>query len=124
MKFKIFFGLVLLVAVLLFVQQNSGPIVVRFFDWQQQVPLALLLLSLLLVGVVLGLMIPYARKKRKKRLEKKAQKEQQKKKAEAAHPAAEAPEQTVMVPTEADVASSSLEPAAEQEETDAAKAHS
>ena len=59
---KLLFGLLLLVPVLAFVMQNSTPVTVRFFQWQYPVSLALLLFSVLLGGVLLGLLLVYSRR--------------------------------------------------------------
>lgn len=61
-RIKLLFGLLLLVPVMAFVMQNSSPVTVRFFQWQYPVSLALLLLSVLLGGVVLGLLLIYSRR--------------------------------------------------------------
>lgn len=93
MKFKVIFGLVLLAVILLFVQENSGLVPIRMLQWQQEVPLALTLLLVLLAGVIIGLLMPYSRRHRKQRLQKKAEKEKLKTKsaAQTASPATQEP---------------------------------
>ena len=89
MKYKLIAGLVLLVPVLMFVQQNIAEITVRFFRWEQNISLALLLLSTLLVGVVLGVLLSYFRKVKKNKKLKKAEKEKQKQKPVEQEPVSE-----------------------------------
>ncbi len=78
MKYKLVFGLILLVPVLAFVVQNDQAVDIVLFKWQFSTPLPLLVLSAVLVGVVLGLLAAVSRKFRKSRLEKRAEKEQKK----------------------------------------------
>ncbi|MCW8860391.1 MAG: lipopolysaccharide assembly protein LapA domain-containing protein [Deltaproteobacteria bacterium] len=78
MKYKLIAGLILLVPVLMFVQQNIAEITVRFFQWEQSISLALLLLSTLLVGVILGVLLSYFRRVKKNKKLKKAEQEKQK----------------------------------------------
>lgn len=77
MKYKLIAGLILLVPVLMFVQQNIEVVTIRFFRWEQNLSLALLLLSALLIGVVLGLLLSYFRKLKKNKKLKKAELEKQ-----------------------------------------------
>ncbi|MBN1957047.1 MAG: DUF1049 domain-containing protein [Desulfuromonadales bacterium] len=77
MKYKLIAGIILLVPVLMFVQQNIEVVTIRFFRWEQSLSLALLLLLSLMSGVVLGLLLSYFRKRKKNKKLKKAQREQQ-----------------------------------------------
>jgi len=90
MKYKLFTGLVLLIPVLIFVQQNIIEVPVRFFEWQRPVPLSLLVLGALLVGVLLGLLLSYVQAVKKKRRVKKAEVERLKEQEAAASAAAAA----------------------------------
>jgi len=90
MKYKLFTGLVLLIPVLIFVQNNIDEVQVHFLEWQWPVPLSLLVLGALLVGVIIGLLLSYFQGVKKKRRVKKAEQEQLKKQEAAATAAAEA----------------------------------
>lgn len=89
MKYKLIAGLILLVPVLMFVQQNIAEITVRFFRWEQNISLALLLLSTLLVGVVLGVLLSYFRKIKKNKKLKKAEKDKHQQKPVVKEPVSE-----------------------------------
>ncbi len=80
MKYKLFAGLVLLVPVLVFVQQNIDPVNVRFISWERPVSLSLLLLATLLAGVVLGVLTSFFRKRKKDRKLKQAELKKQQEK--------------------------------------------
>jgi uncharacterized integral membrane protein len=73
MKFKLFVFAVLLAVVMAFVYQNSIPVAVRFFNWEYVLSFALLLMSVLAVGVLLGMVLVLRRQSYNKK--KKAAKE-------------------------------------------------
>ena len=75
MKLKLFTGLILLIPVLIFVVQNSAPVVIRFVKWEYGVSLALLTLSSVMIGVVLGILFGYFRRARNNKKQKKAEQE-------------------------------------------------
>jgi uncharacterized integral membrane protein len=78
MKFKLFVFSVLLAVVLIFVYQNSVPVVVRFINWEYALPFALLLMAVLAVGVLLGMLLVLRRQsynKKKKAAKEAAQQE-------------------------------------------------
>ena len=74
MKTKILAFILFLAPVLIYVVQNDTPISVRFIEWEYAVPQALLILSTLLVGIVLGLLLSYSWKNKKANQQKKAEK--------------------------------------------------
>lgn len=78
MKFKLLIFTVLLAVVMAFVYQNSVPVTVRFFNWEYALSFALLLMSVLAVGVMLGMLLIIRRQSynKKKKIAKEA--EQQK----------------------------------------------
>lgn len=78
MKIKMVIGLCLLVPVLIYVWLNSSPVSIRFLEWTYAVPQALLVLSTLLVGVVLGLFLSSAWRNKEKNLQKKNEKKARK----------------------------------------------
>ncbi len=84
MKTKLLAFILFLAPVLTYVIQNNTPVSVRFIKWECAVPQALLTLSILLVGIILGLLLCYSWKNKKanqqKKIEKKAK--QQKKNEE------------------------------------------
>ena len=75
MKIKLFTGLIFLIPVLIFVVQNSTPVVIRFVKWEYSVSLALLTLSSVLIGVILGILFGYFRRARNNKKQKKAEQE-------------------------------------------------
>ena len=93
MKYKLIFGLVLLVPVLSFVLQNDQTVTIVLFKWQFSSPLPLLVLAAVLVGVVLGVLAGISRKLRKSRLEKRAEKTGHKPEPQAASQPAQQPVQ-------------------------------
>ncbi len=74
MKTKLLAGLVFLIPVLIYVWQNSILVPVQFLQWEYPVSQALLVLSALLIGVILGLLLSYARRNKEKNIQKKAEK--------------------------------------------------
>ncbi|MDX2494881.1 MAG: lipopolysaccharide assembly protein LapA domain-containing protein [Desulfuromusa sp.] len=74
MKTKLLAGLILLAPVLIYVVQNGTLIPIRFLRWEYPVSQALLVLSALLVGVILGLLLSYARHNKEKNKQKKVEK--------------------------------------------------
>ena len=84
MKTKLLAFILFLAPVLTYVIQNNTPVSVRFIKWEYDVPQALLVLSILLIGIILGLLLCYSWKNKKanqqKKIEKKAK--QQKKNEE------------------------------------------
>ena len=83
MKTKFLAGLLLLVPVLIYVVQNGTLIPIQFLQWEYSVSQALLVLSTLLIGVILGLLLSYAWRNKEKNLQKKNEKKARKlKKAE------------------------------------------
>jgi uncharacterized integral membrane protein len=78
MKYKLIIGLIFLVPVLSFVLQNDQNIELVLFKWHFSAPLALVIFSAALIGIILGILAGPSRKLRKARLEKRAQKEQHK----------------------------------------------
>ncbi len=79
MKFKVFVFFILLALVLVFVYQNSTPVALQFVQWEYPVPLALLLLSVLAGGTLLGIMTVLRRQSynKKKKAEKESAHQQQ-----------------------------------------------
>ncbi len=83
MKTKLLAGVIFLIPVLIYVVQNGSLVPIRFLKWEYAVSQALLVLSALLVGVILGLLLSYARRNREKNIQKKTEKTAKKlKKAE------------------------------------------
>ena len=74
MKKKLLAGLVFLIPVLIYVVQNGSLVSIRFLKWEYPVSQALLVLSALLIGVILGLLLSYARRNKEKNIQKKAEK--------------------------------------------------
>ena len=78
MKLKLLAGLLFLAPVLIYVVQNGGSVSIHFLRWEYAVSQALLLLSTLLAGVILGLFLSSAwrnkEKNKQKKVEKKARK--------------------------------------------------
>ena len=71
MKIKALIGLILLIPVLIYVWMNDSPVPIHFLKWEYAVPQALLVLSSLLVGVILGLLLSHAWRNKEKNLQKK-----------------------------------------------------
>lgn len=78
MKYKLLTGILLLIPVLMFVQENIAVVPVRFLEWERSVPLSLLLMGTLLAGILLGMMFSFARRRKKNKKLKKAEMEKQK----------------------------------------------
>ncbi len=78
MKIKMLIGLCLLIPMLIYVWFNSSPVLIRFLKWEYAVPQALLVLSSLLVGVILGLLLSHAWRNKKANQQKKAEKKAKK----------------------------------------------
>ncbi|MCF6265110.1 MAG: lipopolysaccharide assembly protein LapA domain-containing protein [Desulfuromusa sp.] len=74
MKTKLLVGLIFLIPVLIYVVQNGTLVPIHFLKWEYAVSQALLVLSALLIGVILGLLLSYARRNKEKNLQKKAEK--------------------------------------------------
>ncbi len=74
MKTKLLAGLIFLAPVLIYVVQNGSLVSIRFLRWEYAVSQALLVLSSLLVGVILGLLLSYVRRNKEKNLQKKTEK--------------------------------------------------
>lgn len=91
MKYKLLGGIILLIPVLMFVQENIAVVPVRFLEWERSVPLSLLLMGTLLAGILLGMMFSFARRRKKAKKLKKAELEKQKKAEEAQKPTPEEP---------------------------------
>ncbi len=80
MKTKLLAFIIFLAPVLTYVIQNNTPVSVRFIKWEYAVPQALLTLSILLVGIILGLLLCYSWKNKKANQQKKAEKQAKKQK--------------------------------------------
>ncbi len=78
MKTKFLAFILFLAPVLIYVVQNDTPISVRFIEWEYAVPQALLILSTLLVGIILGLLLSYSWKNKKANQQKKAERQAKK----------------------------------------------
>ncbi|GEM_PF-2836385 len=78
MKTKLLAFILFLAPVLTYVIQNNTPVSVRFIKWECAVPQALLTLSILLVGIILGLLLCYSWKNKKANQQKKAEKQARK----------------------------------------------
>ncbi len=83
MKTKFLAFIVLLTPVLIYVWENNTPVSIRFIRWEYAVPQALLVLSTLLVGIILGLLLCYSWKNKKANQQKKAEKQAKKQKKNA-----------------------------------------
>ncbi|MFO7766174.1 MAG: lipopolysaccharide assembly protein LapA domain-containing protein [Pelovirga sp.] len=94
MKFKVLVFFILTALVLAFVYQNSTPVMLEFVRWQYPVPLALLLLSVLIAGILLGMLLVLRRQSynKKKKTEKESGQQPQAKKNTAAVATEKAPE--------------------------------
>lgn len=75
MKYKFLAGVILLIPVLFFVQQNIAEVSIRFYKWQQPVSLSLLLLGTLVGGFILGLIYGFLRRRKKDKKQKALQQE-------------------------------------------------
>jgi uncharacterized integral membrane protein len=104
MKSKLVIGLVFLTPVIAFVLQNGQIVEMKLFRWHFSASLPLMVLSVLLVGVIIGALAAPSRKLRKSRLEKRSQKEKKKEeKMQEKNPVATAPaEPTPQVPVVAE----------------------
>ena len=78
MKLKLLAGVVFLTPILIYVVQNGSLVPIHFLKWEYAVSQALLVLSTLLVGVVLGLMLSAAWRNKEKNQQKKAEKKAKK----------------------------------------------
>ena len=78
MKTKLLAGLLLLTPVLIYVVQNGTLIPIHFLQWEYSVSQALLVLSALLIGVILGLLLSHAWRNKEKNLQKKNEKKAKK----------------------------------------------
>jgi uncharacterized integral membrane protein len=65
MKSKIVVIVLLTVLLIIFVLQNTEIVVVNFWFWDLSLPRALLLFVTFAVGLIIGLMVPTARKEKK-----------------------------------------------------------
>jgi uncharacterized integral membrane protein len=54
MRWKLFFGIVLLILVVIFTLQNTAVVHIRFLAWEFAVSRALLLFLVLAIGIVIG----------------------------------------------------------------------
>jgi len=80
MKTKLLAFILFLAPVLIYVWENNTPVSIRFIKWEYAVPQALLLLSTLLVGIILGLLLCYSWKNKKANQQKKAERKLKKQK--------------------------------------------
>ena len=80
MKTKLLAFILFLAPVLIYVWENNTPVSIRFIKWEYAVPQALLILSTLLAGIVLGLLLCYSWKNKKVNQQKKAEKKAKKQK--------------------------------------------
>jgi uncharacterized integral membrane protein len=78
MKSKLILGLIFIVPVFAFVVQNDQRVDVVLFRGHFVVPLALMALSAVLVGIVIGILVGPSRKLYRARLAKRSLKEQKK----------------------------------------------
>ncbi|MBN2611026.1 MAG: LapA family protein [Bacteroidales bacterium] len=63
MRAKIIFGLILMLFIVVFTLQNSVSVPVKFFAWKHEMPVALIIVISLAIGVILGLLYSFTRKK-------------------------------------------------------------
>jgi len=78
MKTKLLAFILFLAPVLTYVIQNNTPVTIHFVKWEVIVPQALLLFSVLLTGIILGLLLCYSWKNKKANQQKKAEKKAKK----------------------------------------------
>ena len=78
MKLKLLAGVVFLTPMFIYVVQNGSLVPIHFLKWEYAVSQALLVLSTLLVGVVLGLMLSSAWRNKEKNQQKKVEKKAKK----------------------------------------------
>lgn len=73
MPVKTIVFIVLAILIVIFTIQNTQVVEIRFFIWQTSISKALVLLSTLFIGIILGWLITwagYSRRKRKEREER------------------------------------------------------
>ena len=73
MPVKTIVFIVLAILIVIFTIQNTQVVEIKFFIWQTSISRALVLLSTLFIGIILGWLITwagYSRKKRKEREER------------------------------------------------------
>jgi len=73
MPVKTIVFIVLAILIVIFTIQNTQVVEIKFFIWQTSISKALVLLSTLFIGIILGWLITwagYSRKKRKEREER------------------------------------------------------
>ncbi len=78
MSAKTIVFIVLAILIVIFTIQNTQVINIKFYPWEQSIPAALMLLSTLFIGIILGWFLTrttdYSRKKRKVKAEKEEKK--------------------------------------------------
>jgi uncharacterized integral membrane protein len=57
MRFLLIFGLLLALAIVTFIFQNTNPVIVHFLAWQFEGSLALLLLLTFIFGIIISLLV-------------------------------------------------------------------
>jgi uncharacterized integral membrane protein len=62
MKVKTIFIIVLTILIVIFALQNTEVVNVQLWFWNLQIPRALLIFCCLAVGVIIGLMVPSAKR--------------------------------------------------------------
>jgi uncharacterized integral membrane protein len=70
MPIKTIVFIVLAILIVIFTYQNTEQIAIRFLIWNKAMPAALILLSTLFVGIILGWLITWTGYSRRKRKEK------------------------------------------------------
>ena len=73
MSVKTIVFIVLAILIVIFTIQNTQVINIKFYPWEKSIPAALMLLSTLFIGIILGWLITrttdYSRRKRKVKAE-------------------------------------------------------
>lgn len=54
--------IILAVLIIIFTIQNTGPVTVRLYFWQLEIPGALLILICICIGIIIGVLIPGKKK--------------------------------------------------------------
>jgi uncharacterized integral membrane protein len=75
MRARLIAILVLLVILIIFIVQNTGPVSLRFLFWRDFVSLVVIILASFAVGVLLGFVFGRVRVRRRVKKEKKAAQE-------------------------------------------------
>jgi putative membrane protein len=62
MRTGIIITIVLAILIMIFTIQNTGPVTVRLYFWNLEIPRASLILICICIGIIIGVLIPVKKK--------------------------------------------------------------